>query len=634
MVYELFSQMTFMVISAALLLLFIACFGQLRAAQKALAKTRGTLKQVQQDSYFNNLVVASANDGLIVQNLEGIILWANPAYLVLLGMPADKVIGRNPLSFCLPPEDTPSDAEIAAFRYDPEDPSFATLHQARNLRGNNEIFWNQISVSFRVAPSGEHHAILACRDVTEQVENEEKLRQTTAQLTFSASHDGLTQIPNRGAMVAACTRQLKLAAEQGTRVGLLHLDIDFFKEINDSKGHGAGDATLIHVAQKLQTAARPNDLVARVGGDEFIMVCPAVQGLPELQDIGERLAAAIEAPITWQHHNLSCKVSIGAALSDPGACDPKDLIQHSDFALYEVKRTGRGRVATYDENLHLRHSRLSERSADLSAAVRGGGLEFHFQPVVIWSQQRLLGFETLVRWRHPTEGLQSPAEFLPMAADLGLMADLDLAAMQAGIDLKMALRTAGYPNKVISINASAEGLLHPEYVSRLKGLCKRHDIGPGHITVEVLETVVFDQQMSMSDHAEVISALRGHGFLTVLDDFGVGHAGLAHLAKLSLTGVKIDRSLVSQVSKDKASARIVTTVLDLCTDLGLDVIGEGVETVEIADTMQAMGCDIMQGYGIAKPMPMQDVLPWVQQFTANPATAQPRRFDATLSNRA
>lgn len=634
MVYELFSQTTLVLISAALLLLFVGCFGQLRAAQKALHAARARLAQVEQDSYFNNLVVASANDGLIVQNLDGIILWANPAYFVLQGLPPDKVIGRNPLSFCLPPEDTPNDDEIANFRYASEDPNFSTLQQVRNLRGNGEIFWNQISVSFRVAPSGEQHAILVCRDVTEQVENEVRLRETSAQLTFSATHDGLTQIPNRGTMVAACTRQLALAEEQGTRVGLLHLDIDFFKEINDSKGHGAGDATLIHVARKLQAAARPNDLVARVGGDEFIMVCPAVQGLPELKDLGELLAKSIDAPIMWQHHNISCKVSIGAALSEPSALDPEDLIQHSDFALYEVKRTGRGRVATYDEDLHQRHSRMSLRSAELSAALRGDGLEFYFQPVVIWPQRRLLGFETLVRWRHPTEGLQSPAEFLPMAADLGLMADLDLAAMQAGIDLKLALRTAGYPNKVISLNASAEGLLHPEYVSRLKTLCERHNIAPKHITVEVLETVMFDDQMSMSDHADVISALRQHGFLTVLDDFGVGHAGLAHLAQLSLSGVKIDRSLVSQVLIDKASARIVTTVLDLCTDLGLDVIGEGVETVEIADAMQALGCDIMQGFGIARPMPLGEVLPWVAQFSANPATARPRRTGAALTRRA
>lgn len=608
------------VLVGALALILIATLSQLRATRRSLADARRNFANLEQDSYYNSLVVDSANDGLVVQNMKGIVQWVNPAYCVLQGLPADQIIGRNPLSFCMPPHETPSEAAIAAFRYDPNDPHFHALHLAHNQRGDGELFWNQISVSFRTAPNGEQHAILVCRDVTEQVENEEKLKETTYKLAHSATHDGLTKIPNRAAMLKNCNELLRVAAKQGSRVGMLHIDLDLFKEINDSKGHGAGDAVLVHVADAMRNVARPNDFVARVGGDEFIVVCPDVQGLADLKQIGHEFAKAIQTPVEWNHHIINCTVSIGGAVSQPGSRDPEELIQHSDFALYEVKRNGRRHVATYDEELHQRHTNMVKRGAELSTAVQNGGLEFFFQPVVNWCTNRLLGFETLVRWRHKTEGLLPPGAFLGLVADLGLMAEVDLAAMAAGIDLKLMLREAGYPNKVVSFNASADGLLHPGYVSGLKSLCARNDINPGQVTVEVLETVMFDDQMSASKHADVISALRNHGFLTVLDDFGVGHAGLAHLAQLNLSGVKIDRSLVSEVLNDKASARITATVLDLCADLDLDVISEGVETARIAERICDMGCNIQQGYAIAKPMPYESVLPWIRNFYGIDAT--------------
>jgi diguanylate cyclase (GGDEF)-like protein/PAS domain S-box-containing protein len=622
---EQFSLTLLGLLCGALLLLFVGSAGQLRSARRALDQARTARERIERQSYYNNLVVDSANDGLVVQTLDGLVLWANPAYFAMHGQAPENIIGRNPLSYCMPLEDTPTPEVIAAFRYVPDDPNFSPLYMRKNRRGDGSLFWNQMSVSFRTAPDGQEHAIVVCRDVTEQVENEEKLRQTTADLLFSATHDALTRIPNRGALVTGCAAQLEQASLLGTRVGMLQLDIDFFKEINDTHGHGAGDATLVHVARMMQSVAGPRDLVARMGGDEFVMVCPDVQGLPQLQDIGARLAKVIETPFTWGQRPLSCRVSIGAALSLPGAREPEELIQHSDFALYEVKRSGRGRIAAYDEVLHQRYLQLTQRSAELTDAVRNGRIEFYHRPAVIWATQQLLGFETLVRWRHPVEGVLSPSAFLPLAAELGLMPEIDLAAMRAGIDLKLRLRAAGMPNKIVSFNASAEGLLHPDYAPQLKALCTQHDIPPAQLTIEVLETIMFDDQMSASRHAEVIASLRQHGFLTVLDDFGVGHAGLAHLAQLHLSGIKIHRSLVANLTTDKASSRIVATMIDLCADLGLDVMAEGAETLDTATTLSGMGCQIIQGAVVSRPLPAAEALSWTERFYRDKAAAPAAR---------
>ncbi|SMY05901.1 putative bifunctional diguanylate cyclase/phosphodiesterase [Flavimaricola marinus] len=627
---ELFSQTTLALICGALIMLFLATAGQLRSARKALANSRATLVEIERKSYFNDLVIDSANDGLVVQSLDGLVLWANPTYFALHGRSPKEIIGRNPLSYCMPIDEMPSAEEIAAFRYEPENPNYGGLHLRRNQRGDGSLFWNQMSVSFRTAPDGTQHAIVVCRDVTEQVENEEKLRKTTAQLTFSATHDALTSIPNRKSLVTAATQELCRAAHLGTRVGLLQIDVDFFKEINEVNGHLAGDATLVHISQTLKRLARSGDHIARVGGDEFILLRPDVQGLPEIQEAGEEIARALEAPFEWNNLQLMCKVSIGVALSQAGAREPEELIQHSDFALSEVKRTGRGRVAAYDEALHLHHLHIAKRGVELSEAVFDGGLSFLHQPVIKWDTQQVLGFETLVRWDHPTDGVLRPSEFLPLAASLGLQGNIDIAAMEAGLALKMRLSAAGFRNKIVSFNASAEGLLHPDYAPKLQALVARNAIEPEHVTVEVLEATMFNDKMAMPRQADIITELRRNGFLIVLDDFGVGPVGLAHLAELNLSGVKIDQSLASKVLVDKASSRIVATVVELCADLGLDVIANGAETPEIAQELARLGCHILQGHSVERPMTAEDAIRWVHQFYLSRPSAVTRQHDDTL----
>ncbi len=588
----------------------------------AMAGLQAAYDQSLQDGYLIRRVVESTSDGLLVQKMSGKIIWANPAYCQMMMRPLEEIVGRNPMEFVLPERDTPTAEEIANFRYDPHKHGAAGLHLAQNVRSDGQEFWNQINVSFRTAPDGTEHAILSCRDVTEQVEHNQALETIQSQLAHNASHDSLTGIANRAELIRFTEAALAKANKTGRQIGMIRIDLDKFKEINDTYGHPAGDAVLINVAKVLKSKLRSTDLASRMGGDEFTIVCPDISALEDLSKIAKALNLAISQPFDWGEGTLKCGGSFGVALSEPGMLSPEDLLQHSDFALYEVKRRGRGGVAAYDAVLDQRYSSLSKRRAEFADCLRNDDLAFHFQPTVNLKTGAISGFETLVRWDHPTAGILGPDKILPLAEELGVMADLDRAAITAALDFKVMLQNAGFGDIRVGVNASGEGLLHPDYVMTLDKQVTRKRINPDQIAIEVLETVMLDRSVDTESHQRVIAQLHDMGFHTMLDDFGVGHAGLSHLAQLQLSGVKADRSLASRVVSDRTSNRIMRTMIELCDDLGLRIIAEGVETADVAACLRDMGCKIMQGYWLSKPLPANQVIPWLMSYSASETLAK------------
>ncbi len=575
--------------------------------------------------YYARLVADSAYDGLVVQSMDGKILWANPAFCRMTGRTLDYVTGRNPLEFVIPPDLRTDASSIAAFHYDPDDPQYSRPHLRRNCRADGTLFWNEIAVSFRDAPNGERHAILVCRDATDQVERERQLERSTADLATIASCDGLTGIANRSTLMAQAKTALADARAKGTVVGMLHLDLDKFKDINDTHGHSAGDAVLVHVAQILRTSVRRDDLVARIGGDEFVVLCPDIPSLLDLRGIADSLARALAAPAHWGERMLPCRASIGAAISDTSTVTPEDILQRADFALYEVKRSGRGHVATYDEQLHQRHSDRARLSAELLRAVDDGSLSFQFQPMIDLSSGHVRCLETLVRWDHPRLGALKPADFLPLALELGIMAKVDFAAMEAALDLKAHLNRSGQSDVHVALNASSALLSHPDFVARLTYGVLARGIVPEHVEIEVLETVIFDDAAQNSPHARIITDLARAGYQTKLDDFGVGHAGLAHLAQLDISGVKIDRALIRNLPHDPTSSKIVATVIELCADLGVGVVAEGIENPEQTRHLIGLGCPILQGLDLCAPLAPGALLAWLASRQDRPLqTHDPR----------
>ncbi len=556
------------------------------------------------------LACEHAADGLILQDMRGRIVWCNPAYCKMHKMRPEDVIGRNPLEFVLPPGRALTMAQIDAIDFD-IDVNDDKLHLFQNQNSLGELFWVQLGVSFHKSADGRESAIAVCRDVSEGIERQNEMREISLRLEHEATHDGLTGVPNRAAFLTFIDEALNKTDRAA--VGLLHIDLDNFKEANDTHGHSGGDAVLTRTADIIARNIRDCDLVARVGGDEFVVVCPDTPDLDFLDRFSNRLTQAISEPFEWSNRNLQIDASIGAAMTLTETITSGELLAQADFALYEAKRAGRNQVTLYDEDLHERNVLQNRRASELADAVDTGTLEYYFQPTVCLNSGKVIGMETLVRWNHPVDGIVPPDEFLPLAKELGLLGALDLWSMTAALAEKRTLNLAGFDSVGIAFNASPELLSHPDFIRRLVWGVEAAGIERAQVTIEVLETTNFGDAAETTSHAAIIRDLHTAGFQVHLDDFGVGFAGLSHLARLDVTGVKIDRSLVTDLLSDGVSCKIARKIVELSNDLGLTVIAEGVEDLATANALQDMGCGVIQGYWLSKPLPREDLIPWLKE---------------------
>ncbi|MBU2358063.1 MAG: EAL domain-containing protein [Alphaproteobacteria bacterium] len=570
---------------------------------------------------FDAIACASTSDGIIVQTLEGIIIWANPAFARIVGLPMDRILGRNPLSFCLPKDQTPSRAQIADFRYDPANPNLQKLIVLRNRRSDGTLFWNQLSFSFHKNAQDQTFAVLVCRDVSEQIDQTRALRDTTRSLTQMASHDSLTGLANRNRFNDFISKALADADVTRHGLAVLQIDMDRFKAINDSHGHAAGDAALQHVTAAMMGKLRQTDLLARMGGDEFVAVCLGVTSDEDLLRIGQSLCDAARIPFMFGGEELTASVSIGAVVADQGDTDADLLLQKSDFALYEVKRNGRGHVAIYDSRLHAEAQRRDRLSAHLRHCIADEKLTFYFQPTVDLITGRIRGFEALARWQHPTRGLIHPAEFLPLARDMNLLKAVDLAAISAAAQLRKRLIHSGFDDIRVGINGSAHLLQDPAHVDLLPARVTRAGARTQDFVIELAERDVFGNEDRIEAHLTAISRLVGHGFSVLIDGFGAGYAGLLHVERLAVAGFKIEKALIRRLDTVPACERITAMLLTFSREKDIYAVAYGIETADQARMVRALGGTVGQGNHFARAMPAEDVIDWLRQRAARPPLA-------------
>ncbi|NEK86118.1 EAL domain-containing protein [Blastococcus saxobsidens] len=425
----------------------------------------------------------------------------------------------------------------------------------------------------------------------------EELRSSAERDRHTATHDALTGLPNRTLLRDRLDQALAGAARSSAEVAVLLVDLDRFKEINDSLGHSYGDALLQQVAPRLAGVLRDGDTVARLGGDEFAVLLPAVDGVAEAEAVAERLREALHRSFDVDGVTLDVEVSVGIAVSPWHGTDSDALLRSADIAMYVAKERKAGAVVFAAEDHVTAPSRLTVLG-DLRRALEDDELFLHYQPKFTLDGERIEGVEALLRWQHPTRGLVPPAEFVPVAEGTGIILRLTERVLDLALAQARRWYDAGHPMPV-AVNLSTRCLLDaglPDLVARL---LDRHGVPARLLRLEVTESAVMADAARCTD---VLQRLHDLGLRLSIDDFGTGYSSMVHLRRLPVDELKIDRSFVMGMTTSAHDAVLVRTAVDLGHNLGLTVVAEGVEEPEHVAALRELGCDIAQGYHYARPM--------------------------------
>ncbi len=464
-------------------------------------------------------------------------------------------------------------------------PMSAVIIGVRNINGELEAY----AVSYR--------------DLTER-------KRLEARLAFEARHDLLTGLPNRQQL----SEELDAIISTGRSAAVMFCDLDGFKVVNDSLGHDVGDEVLHGVADRLRTAAREDDIVGRLGGDEFLVVCHDVTADEEIAAVAQRLLNIIGQPIRVRGRDHVVSVSIGVALSD-GTIDGRELMQRADLAMYASKQAGRNRVTMYDEAMRIRADERLNVERELRHALETGQIEVRYQPLVALPDRVPIGFEALVRWNHPVRGLLAPAQFLNVAEASGLAVQLGETVFSEACRAAAALRLTD-PSVSMSINLSAQQLADDGLVDQVARSIARAGIVASAITIEITEEIAMHE---LEAARPKLDDLRSLGIRLAIDDFGTGHSNLALLRNLSADFVKIDRSLIDGLGTVPGDTQVVRMILSLTEELGFAPIAEGVSQEAQLEELLNLDCRVAQGHLFAEPMTLMDAIRYLG--SAQPVTA-------------
>jgi diguanylate cyclase (GGDEF)-like protein len=430
------------------------------------------------------------------------------------------------------------------------------------------------------------------------------------QKEHQALHDALTGLPNR-TMLHHRLREVtaRKPDDVGVTAAVLLLDLDRFKEINDSLGHTTGDRVLRQLGPRLQEMVDPSATVARLGGDEFGVVLPSIAGAQDAHEVGRRLLEAIAEPVTLDHFDLELGGSIGIALFPIHGTDADTLIRHADIAMYAAK-DNLGGVLEYHSGLDHTSPLQLQLVTELREAIGAGdGLVVHYQPKVDVRTGLAVGAEALVRWEHPHRGMVRPDEFIPVAERTGLIRPLTVFVLQQAVAQCARWRAAGH-DLAVSVNISARTLLDLDLPNRIDALLTEHRLSPEHLILEITESTIMSDLGRTRDQ---LVQLTEQGARISLDDYGTGHSSLAQIKSLPIAELKIDKSFITAMTEHSDDAHIARSTIELGQRLGLEIVAEGVETAEVWALLAQMGCHQAQGYHFSRPLPADQFLPWLDQ---------------------
>ncbi|MGM0768051.1 MAG: EAL domain-containing protein [Pseudomonadota bacterium] len=538
-----------------------------------------------------------SHEAIMISDRCNRILDVNPAFSRITGYSQSEILGLNPAILS-------SGRHTAAYYRDMWHAIDQTGHwrgEIWNRRKNGEEYAELLSISrVHLDEPGQFYHVASFTDITE-------LKNHAKELDRAANYDELTGLPNRQLLDERIRSARAHADRQHRPLSVCYLDLDGFKTINERLGHDAGDQALKTLAERLTRSLRRGDTVARIGGDEFVLL---LQSDPS-DHVYRRILETVSSPLTLGEEALNLTASLGITRYPDDDADAEGLVRHADQAMYSAKEKGRNQFHFFDPSLEVHRKVRRDQLTAIARALENNEFELYFQPQVRLSDYAATGFEALIRWNHPERGLIAPGEFLPAVENSHLEIPLGQWVVKEAIHQLNLWREAG-AELGVSINISAQHLMDRSFGDFLETYLQSHpDLDPGLITLEVLETTALEDTKRASN---VLSRCRALGLQVALDDFGTGFSSLSYLRTLPVDLIKIDQSFVFNMLDNASDRAIVESVIFLAQRFAHPVLAEGVETLAHARALQRMGCDTVQGYGIARPMPGREVLDWTRQW--------------------
>lgn len=433
----------------------------------------------------------------------------------------------------------------------------------------------------------------------------EDLQDSSDRSRQASLHDALTGLPNRVLLLERLEHAFLRSRRTKKASAVFFIDLDLFKAVNDTHGHGTGDELLVAVARRLTGLLRPPDTLARLAGDEYVAICEDLDSTSHAAAIGARMTAALNRPFALSEVEVTISASIGIAYSDDGDHNAEQLLHDADMAMYQAKHKGGARQQIFDPREQHVTDRGDGLESDLHHALRSGGLHLEYQPIVATTDGHIIGCEALLRWKHPTRGMIPPTTLIPLAEQSHMTSEIGQWVLElAWTDRNRWQHKPGSDDLAMAVNVSAHQLMAPGFTADVAAILEAGHTDPALLTLEITESVFVQD----SDRAHlVLGDLKDLGVMLALDDFGTGYSSLNCLQRFPVDIIKIDKVFVAHLERNRANHAIVEAVVNLAHNLGMTVVAEGVETIEQHHEVAELGCDSCQGYYFARPMPANNI---------------------------
>lgn len=541
-----------------------------------------------------------SNESIIITDAQNRILFVNPAFEIVTGYSAEEVIGKNPRIL----QSGMQDKQFYKKMWNDIKQHGVWKGEIWNKRKDGELYLEWLTISVVKDQKGNVTNYVAIfSDITEHKRNVE-------QLTRLALYDTLTNVPNRYLLEKELESIIRMSKKHNQSFALLFLDLDRFKNINDTLGHRVGDMLLKETAQRLKRMLRKQDTIARFGGDEFVIILPNLKHIREAAYMAEKIVESLKRPFCFNHQEIYISTSIGISVYPYDGTDKETLIRMADRAMYQTKKNGRNQYALYHAGMYGNDKQLFQLETALRKALERGEFELYYQPQLDIKTKQIRAVEALIRWNHPEKGFIFPGMFIPLAEESGLITPIsDWIMMQACEHLKqLQLR---FPYVKMSINISPIYFQEIDFLKKLQKTIESVNVNPRLIELELTESAVMPHA---EQSVERLTKLKMMGMSIAIDDFGTGFSSLSYLHRFPIDILKIDRSFTKQLSRYQQDSAIVKAIIMMAHSLQIRVVAEGVETKKQYQILEKQSCDFVQGYYVSKPLSISELYEFLDMW--------------------